>query len=753
VAVNRAHIVDQQLIDALKSYPQAALDRSDLDVPVRAGFRLTGRELLELIESQFQARLLDLEARKLKARGTAYYTIASAGHEGNAAVAAALHPTDPAFLHYRSGAFFAQRAKQVRAQTPIFDTLLSLCASIDDPIAQGRHKVFGSKALAIPPQTSTIASHLPKAMGAALSVDRAAHLGIATDAAEDSIVVCSFGDASANHSTAVGAINAAQWASFQRVPMPVLFVCEDNGLGISVHTPRGWIKESYGHQKGLRYFEADGLDLVSAYEAASEAAEYVRSKRAPAFLHLDLIRMLGHAGSDVETVYRDKNLIRAVETQDPVLRSCRLAIHAGFASGAELLTIYEELRERISAAGREAETRLHLHDPVDIIAPLGPYHAEPVQIEAERADYHDARAYVFDRGLPEHDKRPRHLAVQLNRCLSDLMVKYPQTMIFGEDVAKKGGVYHVTADLWEKFGTGRVFNTLLDETSILGVAIGAAQIGFLPIPEIQYLAYFHNAGDQIRGEASSLQFFSNDQFRNPMVIRMASWGYQRGFGGHFHNDNSIAALRDIPGVIIACPTRGDDAVGMLRTCMALAAVDGRVCFFLEPIALYMAKDLHEAKDGEWLTHFPAPGQSVAFGKARVYTENNDDESEAPDLCIISFANGLWRSLRAARTLSKQHGISTHIVDLRWLLPLDEETICAEASKAGKVLVVDEGRKTGGTSEAVFTALIEGCSQGQSSFPKIKRYTGHDTFIPLGPAWEQVLPHEQGIVDAALEMLA
>src|SRR5205814_6990312 len=134
------------------------------------------------------------------------------------------------------------------------------------------------------------------------------------------------------------------------------------------------------------------------------------------------------------------------------------------------------------------------------------------------------------------------------------------------------------------------------EQTILGLAQGFANMGLLPLPEIQYLAYFHNACDQIRGEACSLQFFSQNQYRNPMVIRIAALGYQKGFGGHFHNDNSIAALRDIPGLIIASPSRPDDAAAMLRTCAAAARVDGRVCVFLEPIALYHTRDLIEPDD-------------------------------------------------------------------------------------------------------------------------------------------------------------
>ena len=161
-------------------------------------------------------------------------------------------------------------------------------------------------------------------------------------------------------------------------------------------------------------------------------------------------------------------------------------------------------------------------------------------------------------------------------------------LVFGEDVGAKGGVYGVTRGLRRAFGGLRVFDTLLDEQSILGTALGSGLAGMLPIPEIQYLAYLHNAADQLRGEAATLGFFSDGRFRNPMVVRIAGYGYQKGFGGHFHNDNSVAALRDIPGLVVASPSRPEDAAAMLRTCVAAAREDGRVCAFLEPIALYLS---------------------------------------------------------------------------------------------------------------------------------------------------------------------
>ncbi len=215
--------------------------------------------------------------------------------------------------------------------------------------------------------------------------------------------------------------------------------------------------------------------------------------------------------------------------------------------------------------------------------------------------------------------------------------------MFGEDVAVKGGVYGVTKGLLGKAGAGRVFDTLLDETSILGLANGSAISGFVPIPEIEYLAYLHNAEDQLRGEAATLSFFSNGQYRNGLVVRVAGYGYQEGFGGHFHNDDAVAVLRDIPGLVVASPSRPDDAAAMLTTCVAAAQVDGTVSVFLEPIARYHTQDLYETGDREWMAAVPTE-QHVAIGSARTY-------GSGLDLTIITCGNGLLLSLRVARRLA------------------------------------------------------------------------------------------------------
>ena len=736
--VNRAEVCDQNFAEFVQNWSGSPRHAPRADEPVLPGSLCTARDFLDLFGSQLVSRHLDLMARVLRVQNKVFYTIGSSGHEGNAMVARLTRHTDPAFLHYRSGAFMAERFRKLPGMDPIMDSALSFAASKDDPASGGRHKVWGSKPLWVLPQTSTIASHLPKALGTAVAIEQARRIGHALPVPDDSIAICSFGDASSNHATAQTAFNAAQWTAYQKLPAPVLFVCEDNGIGISVKTPGGWIANAFRHRDGLDYFYADGLDLAEGYEQVARAVHHCRTTRRPTFLHLRTTRIMGHAGTDFEIEWRSVEELVAVEATDPLLRSAAIALESGLYTKESLLAQYEDVRRKCFAAAEEADRRPKLDRLDDVMAPLAPYTPEKVAAEAARADYAVKRAAVFGADKLPENLPPRHLAIQINNALHDLFCKYPETLLFGEDVAQKGGVYTVTKGLHKAFKNARVFNTLLDETMILGLAQGYANMGLLPVPEIQYLAYFHNACDQIRGEAASLQFFSNDQYRNPMLVRIAGLGYQRGFGGHFHNDNSIAALRDIPGIVVGCASRGDDAATMLRTLAALAKVDGRVTIFLEPIALYMTKDLYEAGDGQWLTAYPPPDQAMPLGEGRVYAQ------DAEDLVIFTYGNGVPMSLRAARSIEKRLGWKVRTVDLRWLVPLNEAFIAEQAKNAARILVVDEGRHSAGVGEGVITAIVEA---GYGATP-LRRVVGADTYTPLAGAAFLVLPGDADIVAAA-----
>ncbi|RIV37987.1 thiamine pyrophosphate-dependent enzyme [Micromonospora radicis] len=900
--VTTPHDLDDRFRESLAALG-APQHRADPTQPVAEGAALTGAQLLDLFDAQVTSRQLDLAGRWLHSFGEGYHTIGSAGHEANAAVAAALRPTDPALLHYRSGAFYCVRVAQAAGDAAPADSTglaapadstglagplgdgttgavvdgapadgaaatrevatgasadraeavalarpsrMSVTASVDgaedeaapdarpaavrpvaaayaaaardvlrgmvasgqEPIAGGRHKVFGRADLAVVPTTSTVASHLPRAVGMGLAVERLrrtdprraapgsapASEGTSTPAPAtadpapdptatapasgtasapasadattsgagaavtalapwppDAIVVCSFGDASVNHASATAAFNTAGWYDHTGLRIPVLFVCEDNGLGISVRSPQGWVATTLRAKPGIRYFAVDGADLVGVYRAATEAAAWVRRHRRPAVLHLSTVRLMGHTGADAESAYRSADEIAADLAADPVVATARRLVEAGLAGGAELLERYDEIGWRVRRIAEEVLDEPKLTSPAEVLAPLAP--RRPLRVARAVADAGaraagagaGARAETFG-GKPPELSGPLTLAQSINAALTDGLLEYPQMAVFGEDVAAKGGVYGVTEGLRDRFGAARVFDTLLDETSILGLGLGAGLAGMLPVPEIQYLAYLHNAEDQLRGEAATMGFFSQGALRNPMVVRVAGLAYQEGFGGHFHNDNSVAVLRDVPGLVVAVPARPDDAAAMLRTCLASAAVDGSVCVFLEPIALYHTRDLYTDGDGEWLAGYAEPGAwaggHVPVGRARVYGVGS-----AEDVTIITFGNGVRMSLRAASALADE-GVGCRVVDLRWLAPLPVADLIREAAATGRVLVVDETRRSGGVGEGVLAALVDAGYVGAA-----RRVAAVDSFVPLGPAARQVLVSEEAITQGARTLLA
>ncbi|WP_036565547.1 thiamine pyrophosphate-dependent enzyme [Nocardioides halotolerans] len=671
-----------------------------------------------LFLAQAESRHLDLAARQLQQRGIGFYTIASAGHESNAALGLLSRATDPALLHYRSGGFYAARAHVAGGVDPVRETLRSLTCSAADPISGGRHKVFGHAGLHVVPQTSTIASHLPRAVGLGFALGLARQLGRETPWPEDAVVIATFGDASLNHSTAAGAFNAAAYLTHVRRDCPVLLVCEDNRIGISTRTPAGWPATVLQHLPGLPYVHAAGHEPVQLLETTAAALDAVRTRRAPAVLHLSTVRFMGHAGSDVEMAYRSQAAIQADLALDPLLGTARALVEGGHWSAEDARARYEQVRQCVHDEALDVGGEPRLTSREEVMAPL----------ELPRP---------LTRPTPQPpDPSPLTLAQAINRTLAEALEEHADVLVFGEDVAVKGGIYGVTRGLRRRFGAARVFDTLLDEQTVVGTALGTALAGFVPVPEIQYLAYLHNAEDQLRGEAATLRFFSDGQYSNGMVVRVPGLAYQKGFGGHFHNDNALAVLRDVPGIAVAVASHPHSAPGLLRGCLDLARA-GRVCVYVEPIARYHTRDLFDGDQG-WLAPFDSSTRAttsdlVGYGTGR-------------DLVIVTFGNGVFMSLRVARAL-RAEGFGCTVLDLAWVAPLPVGALLDEVAHAAAILVVDETRRSGGVSEAVVTALVDAGVEAP-----VARVASADSFVPLGPAADTVLLQEDEILAAALALL-
>lgn len=713
----------------------------------------------DLLESMLLARHLDLAAHELRAQGAGHYTICSTGHESNVVLGRLTRPTDPTLLHYRSAAVQVERARQRPTIDPVRDIALSLCASSEEPASGGRHKVLGHPDLGIIPQTSTIASHLPRAVGLAFALEVRRQLGRLDPYPDDSIVLASFGDASVNHSSAAGAFNAAGWVAHQNLKLPLVLVCEDNGLGISVRTPPGWIEERLRALPHFLYVGADGEDIGATWTAAETAIRHARIRRRPAVLHLRTVRLLGHAGNDVDTVYRGRAELHEAERRDPVLSAALSLIASGVLGVDDVLALERAAAERVAAEAARAATRPKLTTRAEVVSEI----ARPASGTAG----HDPAP-----PFPTPGRERLTLAQGINTVLAETLERIPEALVFGEDVARKGGVYGVTKGLFARFGPVRVFNTLLDETTILGMALGAGTLGMLPLPEIQYLAYLHNAEDQLRGEAATMAFFSRSAYRNPMVVRIQGLAYQKGFGGHFHNDNSLGVLRDVPGLSVAVPARADDAIEIFRTAVSLARDAGRVVVIVEPIALYHTKDLYETGDNLWLAQTPAG--AAPFRRVRRYDppalagpaplasrdapgaasfepalapRATGPGTEPADLTIATYGNGVAMSLRATRRLARA-GLRARVLDLRFLVPLPADDVIEDARGTGRLLVVDECRQSGNVSEGLAAAVLDA-----GLAVRFARVTSADSFIPLGAAADLVLLSEEEIVAAAQRLCA
>ena len=731
---NREEVIDQNFTRCVadEEFPKA---KTELYLSQN---NIQKTELISIFESQVISRHIDIYARELKDRGECFYTIGSSGHEGNAVFGRLFPYSDIAFLHYRSAPFFLERSRQIPNSTPIHDTALSFMASSEDPISGGRHKVIGSEKLNIPPQTSTIASHLPKAVGTAFSIDRAKDLSLSEGKlSNESIVLCSFGDASTNHATALSAFNTACWISSQGGHVPIVFICEDNGTGISVPTDGKWIENNFSNRYGMEYFKADGLHLIDLIIQATKAEKICRIKRVPIFLHMKTVRLMGHAGSDVEVGYRDIKDIEEDERNDPLTHSARIMIENSCLTKEEVVSLYEKTRTQVRHVFENAISRPKLKKVSEVMASI-----VSNKHTRTRPKYpsKNLREKTFGKEF-NRTKLPHHMGKLINYALTDILLQYSNAVVFGEDVAQKGGVYHVTADLYKQFGVRRVFNSPLDETSIIGFGIGLGHNGFVPILEIQFLAYLHNAEDQLRGEAATLPFFSEGRFTNPMVLRIPGLAYQKGFGGHFHNDNSLTIFRDIPGLILAVPSNGSDAVKMLRTSVGQAHENGRIVIFIEPIALYMTRDLHTEKDGKWVNKYPDIKEEIALSEFKVYGTGRS-------LTIITYGNGLYLSLKAKKAIESKSKKKIKVIDLRWLSPIDFSKLIKAIGSCKKILIVDECRRTGCHGEEIYIKL----DQSSKHDLNIKLHAAEDSFIPLGVSATVTLPSERSILNHALDLL-
>ncbi len=529
------------------------------------------------------------------------------------------------------------------------EIILNGISKATDVASGGRHMSnhFAKPEWHIENVSSATGSHDLHAVGVARAMRYYGRPGVA---------ITSHGEATVSEGFVYEAINGA---TTER--LPVIFVIQDNGYGISVpkkeQTANRKVSDNFSGFRNLKIIHCNGKDVFDSMNAMTEARHHAVSTGKPVMVHANCVRIGSHSNSDKHTLYRDEYELAYVKAADPLYKFRRMLLRYERFTEDELLAIETRARKEVSAAHRRA---LAAPDP------------DPVSVY----DYVLPEPYVPERypdGTHRAEGEKQFLVTAINETLKDEFRRNPDTFLWGQDVAnkEKGGVFNVTKGLQQEFGAGRVFNAPLAEDYIVGTANGMCR--FSPAVRVviegaEFADYFWPAIDQYV-ECTHEYWRTNGKFTPNLVIRLASGGYIG--GGLYHSQTVEGALTTLPGARIVYPSFADDAAGLLRT-----AIRSRgLTLFLEPKALYNA--------AEAATPVPADFE-VPFGKARILREGSD-------LTLITYGNTTHLSLQAAGKLAAEGAGEVEVIDLRSLIPLDRLTVFESAAKTGKVLVVHEDK--------------------------------------------------------------
>ena len=316
----------------------------------------------------------------------------------------------------------------------------------------------------------------------------------------------------------------------------------------------------------------------------------------------------------------------------------------------------------------------------------------------------------------------------LRQGLWEEMERDEEVFLLGEDVGRYGGAFKVTEGFQDRFGERRVIDTPISEAAIVGAAAGAAHMGMRPVVEMQFMDFIACAYDILTNYVATARYRAG--LSTPIVVRGPSGGYVR--GGPFHSQNPEAGFFHTPGLKLVCPATVRDAKGLIKA----AIRDDDPVIYFEHKYLYRRLKEELGEDEEIIT---------PIGKARVAREGTD-------LTVITWSAMVWKSLEAAQTIEKEDGASVEVLDLRTLLPMDDDAIMASVRKTNKVLIVHEDTRTGGVAGEITARINETAFEWLDG--PIMRVTAHDTPVPYAPTLEDwVLPQTEDIVRAARWLLA
>lgn len=589
------------------------------------------------------------------------------------------------------------------------EILLNGLSKATDVASGGRHM---SNHLAKPEWhienvSSATGTHDLHAVGAARAMVYYKHQGVA---------ITSHGESATSEGFVYEAINGA---CTER--LPVIFVIQDNGYGISVpkkdQTANRKVADNFSGFKNLKIIHCNGKDVFDSMNAMTQARKHAIETSNPVIVHANCVRIGSHSNSDKHTLYREGNELSYVKANDPLMKFRRMLLRYKQFTTEELESIEKEAEKELAAANRKA---IAAPDPspdsiFDYVIPE-PY--KPV---------------VYVDGTHNSEGEKITMVTAINKTLKAEFRHNPDTFLWGQDVANKdkGGVFNVSKGMQQEFGAKRIFNAPIAEDFIVGTANGMSRFDpkiRVVIEGAEFADYFWPAIDQYL-ECTHDYWRSNGQFSPNITIRLASGGYIG--GGLYHSQNIESSLAPLPGARIVYPSFADDAAGLLRTSIRSEGLT----LFLEPKALYNAVEAISVVPDDF---------EVPFGKARIRREGND-------LSIITYGNTTHLCLKVAQKLEMENNWNAEVLDIRSLIPLDKDSIFESVKKTGKVLIVHEDKVFSGFGGEI--AAIIGEEIFQYLDAPVRRVGS--TFTPVGfntILEKAILPDENRIYQVAKELL-
>ena len=623
--------------------------------------------LVELYTHMLRTRAFDEAAMRLQRVGRipAYYPCA--GQETHVAVASALEDRDWIFSQYREQGVRLTRGVPVVKELALWRGM--------------PHAFWDPSEHRITPMNVTIGTHLPHATGYGYG---AKLLG------KDEISLALFGDGATSEVDFHAALNfAGVWKT------PTVFFCQNNRYAQSTPIEQQTASETLAQKAeayGIEGVVVDGMDIIAVHTALDAAIRKARDGGGPTMIESLCYRYTPHSTYDGTPVYRTREEEAEWKEKDPLVRTRAYLLGRGLIDDdfddkvmsvmrAEVEAAIDEL-EAMSLPPRDTSFRA-VYDkmPPRLIEQL---HEEQAAAGEELSNItDDERFSPGDEIEPEGERKALTLVESLNLALDHAMTERDQTVIMGEDVGREGGVFRVTADLYEKYGADRMLDTPLCELGIIGTAIGMSMAGVRPVCEMEFAGFAFTAFDQMISHVARYPWRTVGQSRFPMVIRMPGGGGHEGYEGH--SDSTEALFAHVPGCLqVVYPSNARDAKGLLAT--ALESEDPVI--FFEPIVKYFTR----------YDDVPVEHYTIPLGKARIAREGTD-------VTIVTYGNTVNISETVAAQLEGE-GISIEIIDLRTIKPWDEQCVLESIGKTGRLVVVHEAAKSGGFGAEIVATVME-----------------------------------------------